>query len=86
MTCWGTLKPERVSRVLRTLRKARRSVQPSLNRSVVFPADQPSFGRLVLRMQRYLGALTAFGTVVATENRLYNGAVTVKATDGSTKD
>ena len=72
MTRWGTLKPEGVSRVLRILRKARRSVQPSLNRSVVFPVDRPSFGRLVLRTQRYLGVLTAFGTVVATENKLYN--------------
>lgn len=39
-----------------------------------------------MRTQRYLGALTAFGTVIAIENRLYNAAVTVEAKDGSTRD
>lgn len=38
-----------------------------------------------MKTHRYLGALTAFGTIIAVENRLYNAAATVEAKDGSTK-
>lgn len=33
--------------------------------------------------QRYLGARTAFGVIIRIEDRVYNPAVTVKASDGT---
>ena len=68
-----------------THKKGTPSVQASLNRSVIPPTDRP-FWRLALKTQRYLGALTAFGTIIAIENRLYNAAATVEAKDGSHSD
>lgn len=36
--------------------------------------------------QRYLGASTAFGVIIRIEDRVYNPAVTVKASDGTTHE